>query len=118
MTQPAFNEFTSSDHGQDNRRRHGRVETESVMSNLGTVRDLSAGGMRVSCRRPARVGEELPITLKSNGTIVTIRGRIAWVARTNVLCHQMGVQFIDMNDDLTRAIAQLAINNRVSQTMM
>ena len=118
MTQPQTNPMPEGHQGTENRRRHGRVETESVMSNLGAVKDLSAGGMRVSCRRPARVGECLPITLKSGTTIITLRGRIAWVARTNILSHQMGVEFLDLNDDLTRSIAQLAISNRVSQTMM
>jgi hypothetical protein len=76
--------FTQTKRARRPRVRRGseRLETNLLSTDFGDVVDISGDGMRVRAgRRRTAVGEEHPVTLRWDGCRLTVKCRVAWVAR-------------------------------------
>jgi hypothetical protein len=96
--------------GGANARRAGRVRIEDVSCSLGEVLDLSATGLRLRCtRRPEiHAGDALELELDGIDTKIRVKARIAWVRRTGLRRHEIGLEFIDPAPGTRAALAALA----------
>lgn len=103
---------TSSKSG---RRRTGRLETESIASNLGAVLNLSSGGIRILCRRAPR--NPVKIQLHGCGANLTLRGEVAWMQRVGWFQRVVGIHFIDLTQEQISLLTTLAMTNTVRRTI-
>lgn len=93
----------------ENRRRHGRMHAQDVRCTLGTVQDLSGGGMRIRAwRTPPPVGATCAITLQGFGAPIAIGVRIMWHRRIGLFRHEFGAEFLPLGEPQRRAIMDLA----------
>jgi hypothetical protein len=102
--------------GADGRRRRGRLGQEAVISDIGTVVDLSCAGMRVKNAKIPK-GEEFPIRIMGLGTDLTVRGRLAWIRKRGLFSKEAGIEFIDVTEEIARQITSLGMNNRCRRTI-
>lgn len=101
-----------------NRRRHGRLTTESLTINNGVVLDLSASGMRAQIKGRVlfTVGDQASFRLRSCAREMTVDGRIVWVKKSGFRKHQIGVEFVNITPDRVQHLLELtrdAMRNRV-----
>jgi len=91
-------------------RRHGRIQAQVVACSLGEVLDISGGGMRVtSATKPeVQVGDELTVTLQSFDGPLAVMVRVVWSKRRGFKRHQLGLQFVNVGDDLRKRLSALA----------
>jgi hypothetical protein len=105
----------NEDDGRESRRRTGRVALEAVVCELGTVRDLSATGMRVITRRPPKGAFTLHV--RGLDSEVEIDGRVAWAKRIGLFRFEVGVKFINVSEDQAQKLTRMGMTNR-RRTMM
>jgi len=92
-----------------NGRRYGRVLCQDVKCTLGTVLDLSAGGMRVRSRRkPPEPGTTLLVGLRALDGEIVLSCRVMWARARGLLSHEVGVEFVDTTPEVRRALTNLA----------
>jgi PAS domain-containing protein len=99
----------------DGRRSHGRLAQESVRSSLGTVLDLSLGGMRVRCTKVPN--DEVDIKLWDAEESIELRGELCWSRRTGFGKHEAGFKFIDPDDEVSGKLGRLAARNRLRRVL-
>lgn len=92
------------------RRRSGRIKSESVWCNLGMVEDISAGGVRIRSRRSLEGEQRLELAVAEHH--VELRARVAWVAQEGRKKHCIGLEFIDVTDEQARMIRAIAFTCR------
>lgn len=92
------------------RRRFGRVRIENLSCSLGTVIDLSAGGMRVITSRISakKAGETIPVELSSTRHSVRILAEVMWGKRIGFRKHIVGLRFLNVSDEDRRRIGTIA----------
>ena len=93
---------------RDGRRIPGRVAQELLVSDLGPVLDLSAGGMRILSTRPPN-RSQLDVRLKGPDSSLRVRAKVAWCRRLGFRRHEIGMTFVELDDSAS------AILNRISQ---
>jgi len=93
------------------RRRAGRMETESVACNLGPVLDLSATGMRVLCWKTPR--SPMSIHLTGCETKLTVQGELAWTRRVGLFRKLAGIHFVGVTPEQSRQLTSMAMVNTV-----
>jgi hypothetical protein len=98
-----------------NRRAAGRLHQEAVTCTVGTVVNLSAGGMQVVCCWVPR--GEFPTTIRGLGMELEVLCRVAWTRRRGLLKREVGLEFVDVADDVARKLSQLAMTNRMKTVM-
>jgi hypothetical protein len=98
------------------RRRRGRLGQEAVISDIGSVIDLSCGGMRVKNAKIPK-GEEFPIRIMGLGVDLTVRGRLAWIRKRGMFSKEAGIEFVDVTPEMARQITALGMNNRRRRTI-
>src|SRR5262245_53896654 len=92
------------------RRRHGRLKAgETLSSNIGTVRDLSAGGMKVMSRRKYR--GKLDVALWDIHRGLRVSAVVVWHRRIGFRRHEMGLQFLDVTPEVARELTALGADN-------
>ena len=96
--------------GGKQRRRHGRLEQEAVTCDLGTVLDLSASGMRIGSRRVPK--GDFVVCIRGYDIAVVVTGRLAWQKKVGLFRHELGVEFIDLTEEMSRQLNSLAMNHR------
>lgn len=101
-----------------NRRRHGRLHTESLTINNGIVLDLSASGFRAKLRGKLtfQQGVQASFRLRSCARELVIDGRVVWVRKAGFRKHQIGVEFVNVTPDIVQRLVDLtrdAMLNRV-----
>ena len=94
----------------DNRRRNGRVMLQEITCSLGQVMDLSSSGMRVqtATKHDLQPGQTFGMVLQALSGPVNVAATVAWVRKAGWGKYQLGIQFIDPQPDLRRAICELA----------
>ena len=97
------------------RRRTGRLETESVASNLGAVLNLSSGGMRILCRKAPR--NPVEVELYGCGSHMTIRGEVAWSQRVGLFQRVVGIHFTELTPEQVNLLTSLAMTNTVRRVI-
>ncbi len=96
----------AQDEGDSDRRRRGRVKsTGSVTSNLGSVLDISSGGLRVLSK--TKVEGEGRVELISPTERVIVPARVAWCHKVAFRKYVMGLEFIDLTPELTRTLTEI-----------
>ncbi len=91
------------------RRRHGRVRTEDVLSTVGQVLDLSASGMRIRCgRRTPEVGTMMEVGIQGVDGPFLVRAKIVWVTRRGVLTSEAGLEFEGPDESIKAQLSLLA----------
>jgi hypothetical protein len=93
-----------------NARKHGRVRCQSIESNLGEVRDLSASGARVRRRHRLAEGSGAMVNLEIEGLDGPVRvlARVVWTRRLGFFKHEIGVIFEDVDPGVRRALSDIA----------
>ncbi len=100
---------------RDGRRIPGRVAQEWLVSDLGPVLDLSPGGMRVLATR-YRVGK-LDVRLRGGDVSLTLRTNVAWSRRLGFRRHELGLAFIDVDENAAGILARIAADHRARQVI-
>jgi hypothetical protein len=100
-------------------RRHGRLPCESLWCNLGRVKNLSAGGLRVRCRlgQSFKMNQRVIVRFQSSEGMLTIEGRVAWRAQAGILRQEIGVELILSRPDVKSAYGRLAAEHRTRRTI-
>ncbi len=102
-----------------NRRKSGRLVCVGLVSDLGQVPDLSAGGCRIRCRRmmPFTIGGTYTFTLSGEGTTVVILGKIMRRERLGFMTFEYGVEFVDLTAEQRDAILDLSQTTSVKRVI-
>lgn len=90
-----------------------------LISNLGEVVDLSAGGCRVRCVhwRSLQAGSTLQVTLETEGSAVLLSARIARKFRRGLRRYDYGLEFINMTDQQRQMLAELSRTSSVKRVI-
>jgi len=80
---------------RDERRGGGRMLQTGVVSNLGVVVDISAGGMRVLASR--RYHGERKIRLLHTDGELRLKATVVWTRRLGLWRHEVGLRFINLD---------------------
>jgi len=95
----------------DPRRKLPRHETDAVTCELGKILDLSGSGMRVQFkgRCPVKVGQTMPIKLKTPNGSLPVTLRTIWRQRTGLMGgYEAGFQFLGIKPAQSVALATIA----------
>ena len=93
-----------------NNRKAGRVRCQQITCSLGEVRDLSATGLRVLCKRNEGIsaGQVVCFRLYTlEGAELQVMVHVAWVRKAGWRKHEMGMKFLDVSPELRLALLQL-----------
>ena len=89
-----------------NNRRHGRIRPSTLCCNLGTILDFSASGVRLRTRRA--IGGDHVVVLGNQHGRTRIKGRVVWAKRIGLFSHEIGIEFIEINDEQAKVLRDLA----------
>ena len=95
----------------DPRRQMPRHNTDAVSCPLGELLDLSGTGMRVAVKGRCllKVGQQLPLRLKTSQGSIPVTARIVWKKKTGLLGnYQLGCHFEGLKPNLSLALATIA----------
>ena len=95
---------------REGRRVPGRLPQEQLTCNLGPVLDLSVGGMRVLSTKP-RAGE-FDVRLEGADVRLTLRVKVAWVDRLGFRRHEIGLSFLEVDDDTAQILSRISSAHR------
>ncbi len=90
----------------DRRATGRRKRAHEIFSNLGTVVNLSPGGVRIRSIR--RLHGTQTFELWARNVRVKVRAEIAWTRKTGFRRHEIGMRFVDLTTDDVRALTELA----------
>lgn len=92
------------------RRQHGRLRIENLPCSLGTVIDLSAGGMRVITSKLSakKAGEIVPVELNSSRHSVVAMAEVTWGERIGFRKHIVGLRFVNLEEEQRKRICAIA----------
>lgn len=97
------------------RRSSGRMSGETVTTSLGTVKNISAGGMMVECSRVPR--GVIEVTLESGGASMRLKAKAVWGKKVGLFRYQVGLEFLGLNDDITEQLLGVQINSRIKRVI-
>ena len=100
---------------RDGRRIPGRLPQEMVVSNLGPVLDLSTGGMRVLATSP--LDGEFDVDLRGANVSLTLETKVAWVRRLGFRRFEVGLSFVNVDDELAKILARISNDHRSRQAV-
>ena len=90
----------------DRRRTGRRKRADEIFSNLGTVVNLSPGGVRIRSSR--RLHGTQTFELWAGNVRVKVRAEIVWTRKTGFRRHEIGMRFLDLTTDDVGTLTQLA----------
>lgn len=95
----------------ENRRKTGRLTVHDIKCNLGTVLDLSSGGMRLK-RRPWNkrllANQYVRIELDAGSVRLVIVGELRWTRPLSKTADEVGMEFVMVDDDSRQVLNALA----------
>ncbi|MEE8238119.1 MAG: PilZ domain-containing protein [Gammaproteobacteria bacterium] len=95
---------------REGRRIPGRLPQEQLICSLGPVLDLSPGGMRVLCTRP-RLGTT-DIDIRGGDYSLKLRTKVAWSRRLGFRRHEIGLTFLDVDEELATVLSRISSDHR------
>ena len=95
---------------REGRRIPGRLPQEQLVSSLGPVLDLSAGGMRVLTTRPLLGMRD--IGLRGGDFSVKLSTKVAWSRRLGFRRHEIGLTFLDVDEELASMLSRISSDHR------
>ncbi len=93
------------------RRAHGRIHQQALLSTLGPVLDLSAGGMRLLSTK--RIDGEHDVMVLSGSGSVEVRARTCWCRRLGLFRFEVGMAFVGVPPQAARTLAAIAVSHRL-----
>ena len=96
------------------RRRRGRLSVERVRCNLGSIINLSAGGMQLQRHRELQ-GEQQVVIFEQE-TQINLKAEVAWCRKVGFRKYLVGLQFIDVTPEITGQLGRLATANKTDPT--
>ena len=100
------------DESKAEERRHARLHQKLLLSNLGQVMDVSAGGLRIrSRRRPPPVNHQVEITLSGMDMPARVLGRVVWTRRTGLFSHEMGIELVNPDPTIVQFFGMIACSD-------
>ena len=115
VPEPGQPDSGESEDQQSIRRRFGRLPLETLECNLGTILDLSAGGMRVMCRRVPKI--TTPVFIAGFPMPQSLKAKVTWTRRVGLFRHEVGLQFVDVTPQVAAVLAKVAGFNRLRRVM-
>jgi|CXWL01.1.fsa_nt_gi hypothetical protein len=102
-----------------NKRSGGRVVTQELHCSLGPVLDLSSSGLRVEAngKAPIREGQVFSMTLFTLAGPILVTCRAVWVKKVGWSRLQFGLQFMDVAEELRKAIREIARTTNMNETI-
>ncbi len=79
------------------RRRFGRFKGTRLGCNIGTVIDLSGGGLRIRCA--TRLSSRMDVKLWTAKRQITVPAKVAWVRRIGFRKYEIGLEFGDLSPE-------------------
>ena len=95
---------------REGRRIPGRTPQELLYCTLGPVLDMSAGGMRVLSTKPW--SGSLDVELMGADVSLTVRVKVAWVQRLGFRRHELGLTFVDVDEDVATILTRISAQHR------
>jgi hypothetical protein len=92
------------------RRKTGRIKGGKLRCNLGSVIDISAGGMRVRSSR--RLQGHVKVELWTHLRRAKVRAEVVWCGRLRFRRYEVGLQFLDMSDEAKQDLTAMALYAR------
>ncbi len=104
---------------ESNRRKSGRLLCVGLVSDLGDVPDLSAGGCRVACTRLRRfsLGERRTFALRGEDSQILVEGVIVRRRRTGMFTYEYGIEFTDLSLEQRNAVNDLFRTTSIKRLM-
>ena len=99
----------------EGRRAHGRLPQELIGCSLGTVLDLSLGGLRVQMKTVPEGTVELE--LHDEEDQVELLADVCWTKRVGFGRHEVGFRFRGLTPQITARISRLATRNRLRRVL-
>lgn len=90
-----------------NRRHSSRMKATGLGCNLGTVADLSGGGMRLRCRR--RLYDVQRVEVWTSNKRVSLRAEVVWSKRLAFRKFEVGMRFLDLTPQLKNDLNELSV---------
>ena len=91
---------------REERRREARLRQRALESSLGSILDLSRGGVRVRTRSRLR-GTVTLVIYNNQGPHVQVRARVAWCTRLGFRRHMAGLEFMDPPGKIVRELMKI-----------
>jgi hypothetical protein len=88
------------------RRQYGRLKGTRLGCNIGTVIDLSGGGLRI--RRSTRLSSQMDVKLWTAKRQITVPAKVAWVRRIGFRKYEVGLEFRDLSPDTQKDLSTFA----------
>lgn len=87
------------DSKHDDRRRHGRIRCATLTTRFGIIEDMSASGMRVTCKgwRKPRIGTILNVDINHPNGTATVECQIVWIKHLGLRKYEAAFKFIDLD---------------------
>lgn len=98
--------YSKDEDGADRRRHHRVKGTGSLTSNLGTVLDISASGLRVLGKTAAEGQGRVELT--ASGQSIVIPARVVWSHKVGFRKYVMGLEFIDLDEKQANKVREMA----------
>ncbi len=99
----------------DERRAHGRLTQELLQSSVGSVLDLSMGGMRVHCAKPPK--GSVAVELLDVGGPVTVHAEVMWVRKLGFRKYDVGLGFPHVPSDVAKQLTRVSLNHRLRRLL-
>lgn len=94
----------------ETRRKFGRLPQETLMSNIGLVLDISAGGMCVICRWVPR--GRVRVILYGYRMPEVLVAEVTWRKRVGFFKYEVGLCFHNVSADMSQRLTAIAGCNR------
>ncbi len=88
------------------RRRSGRSKGTRLGCSIGTVIDLSDGGLRIRCS--TRLSSQMDVKLWTANRQITVPAKVAWVRRIGFRKYEVGLEFGDLSPETQKDLSTFA----------
>jgi hypothetical protein len=89
------------------RRHGGRIRQGMLVSNIGTVTDLSPRGMGVIASRPRKGEIDVIVDSETMGEPILVRAHVRWCRKLGFRRFQIGLEFVDVSDALRQRLTRM-----------
>lgn len=95
----------------DNRRRCGRFKVAEVVTEQGSVQDLSATGMRIrmSWKTP-KIDSVHTFLITNDDVRFLVSGRVTRIIKTGIFAREVGIEFVGMDESARQGLADIVRN--------
>jgi hypothetical protein len=118
VTHPRFQPPVPPAGSPENLRQFGRLRCQDVECSLGTVLDISRGGMRVRMIRklPRKIGA-FTVRLAAMGLEAYVTCTVRWTRTLGLLRHEVGLAFEPVDEKTARVLTDIARSTAYNETV-